>query len=93
MDRGAWWAHGVTKNRTPLKQLSTHMRTLKTREGGLDQGGWKEEWPCLFNPPPSLSGVSVSEMKVSSAGLLGKKQKWEEWETQNTGHDPDLGKS
>ena len=26
LDRGAWWAthHGVTKSRTPLKQLSTH---------------------------------------------------------------------
>ena len=30
MDRGAWPAtvHRVTKSRTPLKQLSTHMQTL-----------------------------------------------------------------
>ena len=46
-----------------------------------------------FQPSAKPLGVSVSEMKVSFAGLLGKKQKWKEWEMQNAGHDPDLGKS
>ena len=34
MDRGAWWAlaHGVSKNQTQLKQMSTHAELF--RKGG-----------------------------------------------------------
>ena len=48
MDRGAWWAlaHGVSKNQTQLKQMSTHAELfikggyelIEKRPGGHEKG-------------------------------------------------------
>ena len=55
MDRGAWWAtvHGVTKSRTWLKSLSTHIKSTNLK--------WTAQWIFMYSHTLSPSCRSSTE--------------------------------
>ena len=58
MDRGAWQAtaHGVTKNRTRLRQLSSSSSSSSSFPGGSDS----KESACNAGDPGSIPGLGTS---------------------------------
>ena len=61
MDRGAWWAtvHGVTKSRTRLRLLSTHMCTRSRGEEGLGEGNWEGVLRYLMGKITARDGMTA----------------------------------
>ena len=59
MDRGAWWAkiHGVRKNQTPMKPLSTHTEpVLSTQLRSV------QDTHTVVQPPPQLSHLAKQNL-------------------------------